>query len=271
MCRVIGNNFGTDDAVISGVRSKIIGNDFSSAILTTAGDGSTYLYGNSRVTLDSGTDPYILDELGNHVLPKANGTGIKVDLETPTFPWFDLIGEIYPKTSGAGTPTLATFRGGQVQTYAWTTNDIGDVIWHIPHDYVPNSDIFIHIHWAHNGTAISGNLVVNYHFTYAKGHGQAIFPAEKNITQTISTPNIATIPRYSHRIDEVQMSAVSPAANQIDSNDIEPDGIILLRMITTTIPTITGGSPNEPYIFFCDIHYQSTGIGTKQKSPDFWT
>jgi hypothetical protein len=26
-----------------------------------------------------------------------------------------------------------------------------------------------------------------------------------------------------------------------------------------------------PFLHYVDIHYQSTGIGTKQKSPPFWT
>jgi hypothetical protein len=106
---------------------------------------------------------------------------------------------------------------------------------------------------------------------YAKGHGQEVFPVEVNRTLTVSTPDIATIPRWGHRTDETQISAASPAASQFDSDLIEPDGLLLVHFDVTTIPTITGGSPNEPAVLTLDLHYQSTGIGTKQKSPDFWT
>jgi hypothetical protein len=39
----------------------------------------------------------------------------------------------------------------------------------------------------------------------------------------------------------------------------------------TTIPTITGGATTNPFIFTGDIHYQSTGLPTVQKRPDFYT
>ena len=29
---------------------------------------------------------------------------------------------------------------------------IDDITFHLPHDYVPNTDIFIHVHWTHAGT-----------------------------------------------------------------------------------------------------------------------
>ena len=215
------------------------------------------------------------DGVGGLQLPKTSGLGIKVDsLGTPTFPWADLIGDITPKTSGAGAPTLAAFRGGNVRAFFYSANDDADCIFHVPHDYVPGSDMFLHLHWAHNGTAISGSLVVNFYVTYAKGHNQSSngeFIAEITVPITVSTPNIATIPQYRHRVDEVQLSAASPTANQLDSDIIEPDALIIIHMNTDTIPTITGGTTNEPAFFTIDLHYQSTGIGTKQKSPDFWT
>jgi hypothetical protein len=88
---------------------------------------------------------------------------------------------------------------------------------------------------------------------------------------SVSTPNIATIPQYRHRVDEIQLSATSPGANQLDSANIEVDGMILIALRSTTIPTITGGSTNAPAFFTCDLHYQSTSIGTKQKAPNFYT
>ncbi|MCK4635847.1 MAG: hypothetical protein KAT32_03210 [Candidatus Moranbacteria bacterium] len=52
---------------------------------------------------------------------------------------------------------------------------------------------------------------------------------------------------------------------------MEPDGLLMVSLKTTTIPTITGSATsNLPYIFTVDIHYQSTGIGTKNKVPDFY-
>ena len=238
-------------------------------ITTRAGKGSALSHTEMDVNF---TD--LRDGVGGLQLPKTSGLGIKVDSTgTPTFPWRDLIGDITPKTSGAGAPTLAAFRGGNVRGFFYSAGDDGDAIFHIPHDYVPGSDMFLHLHWAHNGTAISGNLVVDFYLTYAKGHDQAAFPAEVNRTLTVTIPNpgIATVPQYRHRVDETQITAASPAASQIDSDIIEVDGLILVHFNATTIPTITGGTTNEPAFFTLDIHYQSTGVGTKGKAPDFWT
>ncbi len=236
-------------------------------ITTRAGKGSALTHNELDVNF---TD--LRDGVGGLQLPKTSGLGIKVDSTgTPTFPWADLIGDITPKTSGVGAPALAAFRGGNVRSFFYGAGEDGDCVFHIPHDYVPGSDLYIHLHWGHNGTAISGSLVVNIYVTYAKGHDQAAFAAEINPTITVSTPDIATIPRWQHRVDEIQLSAASPTAAQLDSDIIEADGLILVHFDVTTIPTITGGSPNEPTIFTLDIHYQSTGVGTKQKAPDFWT
>lgn len=236
-------------------------------ITTRAGKGSALSFSEMDANF---TD--LRDGVGGLQIPKTSGLGIKVDSTgTPTFPWRDIIGDIVPKTSGPGAPSLAAFRGGSVRSFFYSAGDDGDCVFHIPHDYVPGSDLFIHAHWAHNGTAISGNFVLDLYVTYAKGHNQANFSAEVNPQISVSTPDIATIPQYRHRVDEVQLSAASPSGTQLDSDDIEADGIIVVHFNATTIPTITGGTTNEPAIFTIDLHYQSTNMGTKQKTPDFWT
>lgn len=204
------------------------------------------------------------------VVDKTNGKGIRVDKSAPTFAWFDLIGTPLPRTTGPGTPTLAAFRGGNARQFCFAAGEDLDADFHIPHDYAPGTDVYLHFHWGHNGTAISGSLVIDTHHTYTKGHNQAIFPAEKTVQLTVSTPDIATIPQYSHRIDEVQLSSNGGSATLIDSALLEPDGLIILHYDVSTIPTITGGSPNKPFLHHVDLHYQTTSVGTKQKEPDFY-
>lgn len=188
--------------------------------------------------------------------------------------WRDLEGPIFPKGAGAGQPTFdELFVGSAYQVPFFQANDIASLCFHMPHDWLLGSDLYLHAHWCHNGTAISGSLVLEYQVSFAKGHNQENFSAPITITQTISTPNIATVPRYRHRIEEFQLSAASPSATQLDSDALEVDGLILVSIKPTTIPTITGGTPNQPAILFVDIHYQSSNIGTcnKSPSPDFYT
>jgi len=186
--------------------------------------------------------------------------------------WRDLEGVIFPKGAGAGQPTLdELFVGSTHQVPFFQANDIASLSFHIPHDLVIGSHLYLHAHWCHNGTAISGSLVLSYDVSYADGHNQENFSTPFTVTQTISTPDIATIPRYRHRIEEFQLSATSPSGTQLDSDLIEPDGLLLISVKPTTIPTITGGTPNQPAILFVDIHYQSTNTGTINKAPNFFT
>ena len=205
------------------------------------------------------------------VLPNAAGIGIKVNEASPAFGWRDMIGILRPDP--VSPPTLAAFRGGMVRDYFYTAGDQMDMNFHIPHDYVPGTDVYVHLHWSHNGTAISGSLVATCTYTYAKGHNQAVFSPEKAVTVTYATVNIATTPAWIHRIDEVAMTTSTPGgtATLMDNALLEPDGIVMMNMRATTIPLITGApSLNEPVIFFADLHYQSTSIGTKGKAPSFY-
>ena len=208
---------------------------------------------------------------GNLTLPKRSSCGLQVDKVNPTFGWRDLLGEVNPRNTGAGRPALSVFRGGNIRDFAFSAGDDIDFSFHIPHDYVLGTDIYFHVHWAHNGTAIAGNIVWDFFTTYAKGHNQADFPAEKNLTLTYATVDIATTPQYRHRIEELVISTSGGSATLLDSDTLEPDGVIMMHLNQTTIPTITGGTPNEPFLLFVDIHYQSTSMATKQKEPDFYT
>ena len=205
----------------------------------------------------------------NLILPKVSGAGIKVDPAAPTFGWRDIIGNVQPKASGAGSPTRAAYAGANLADYSFVANDVVDFVYHIPHDYVPMTDIYWHVHWSHTGTTVSGNVVFNAYYSCAKRDTGEVFPAEKNLTITYATTDVATTPRYSHRVDEVQMSSAVATATQIANADIEVDGLILLTLKLTTLPTIGGGG--KLFVHTCDIHYQSNDAATKNRAPNFYT
>ena len=201
-----------------------------------------------------------------NIFPKASGYGVKVDTTTPTFPWRDKEGILNYASAVPG--SLNIYRN-TIRDYSFSVNDEVDGKFHIPHDYVPGTDIYIHVHWSHIGTVISGNFTGAFKYIYAKGHNQAAFQAEKDIPVTYATVNIATTPRYQHMITEVQLSSAGGSATLLDTALIEIDGILLANWVQTAIPTITG-TITEPFIHFVDLHYQSTGIGTKAKAPNFY-
>jgi hypothetical protein len=205
---------------------------------------------------------------GSLSMPKTSNEGIKVD---NTFGWCDLIGNITPRVGDTDAPTLQNFIGN-VREYAYSSMDSGDTRFHIPHDYVPSSNLFLHVHWGHNGTAISGDFVVTFYLTYAKGHNQTTFHAQKTATLTVSSLNLTSAPQYVHRVDEIQLSTSGGSSSMLDTDLLEVDGLILINYVVDTIPTITGSAHSDtPYVFTIDLHYQSTGLGTKNKSPNFYS
>lgn len=244
---------GTDhqDAPDHSLSHRVFANDNAAPEQTVVVDAS----GNTKIAADL-------------VLPKTSGVGLKVDTSSPDFPWHDIIGWISPKASGAGSPTRRQYAGGNVYEWSFAQGDVCDFTFHLPHDYAPGTDLFIHVHWSHNGTDISGNAVFDFYHQYAKGHNQANFSAEKDVTVTYNTTNISTTPQYRHRVDEVQLTTSGGSATLGDTDLIEPDGLVIGQLKLTTIPSITSGFL---FVHTLDIHYQSTNIGTKNKSYNFYT
>lgn len=210
-------------------------------------------------------------------LPKTSGKGFKVDTSSPTFPWHDLLGAISIRGVGATDPSYNVYRGG-IRGYHFDVNEEVFIEFHIPHDYLPGSDLHIHFHHSLNGkttagvsagTVTGGTVTWGAEVTYAKGHNQDAFIAP--VTTTVaSTTQSSTL--YQHYITEVQLSAASPSAAQLDSDNIEVDGLVLVRAyLSANDITVSSGSVPAPFLHFVDIHYQSTGIGTKAKAPGFYT
>ena len=226
-----------------------------------AGDGTDEFTGTTSLTI---TAPSL-------VLDNASGSGFKVDMDTPVYPWRDLEGLIYPDPANpAAAPTVALFRTG-LYAYSYTDGDQCHFSFHMPHDWAPGTDLFLHVHWAHNATGVAANtLTWAFVMSFAKGFAQEVFSVPITPSITYAMVNLTTTPQYQHKITEIQLSAASPTAAQFDTDNLEVDGMFIGTM-TMGVPagSFSGGTPDEAiYIFTIDLHYQSTGIGTKQKSPN---
>lgn len=202
---------------------------------------------------------------GEMALPKTSGVGIKVDCAAPTFPWRDLFPTAFSGAAGIA-PSLAAVRG-TVRAWQYTVNDELQFIFHVPHDYVPGTDLHVHVHWCHASAAVtSGGVTWSCTTSLAKGFNQAAFPAEKTvtITQTASTT------QYQHMVAETAITTATGGgtATLHDRALVEPDAIIIMRFWLSG--NTMNGTP-EPFGLSVDLHYQSTNLGTKQKAPDFYT
>jgi len=203
---------------------------------------------------------------GNIVVPKTTNIGIQVDPAAPTFGWADLLG-VVTNGKGASKPTETTYRGGITQFLFGAGDDMG-IEFHIPHDYVPGTDIYFHVHWSHISTLVTGGTITfTAESSYSKGHNQATFsaPVTGTFTGTASTT------QYQHIISEVQFSDPTPAGLELDTDDLEVDGVIIMRLEMTTNSITSSGAVPDPFLHYVDIHYQSTNMPTKQKAPDFYT
>jgi hypothetical protein len=209
-------------------------------------------------------------------LSGTSGTGIKVDLTTPTFGWRDMLGPIEIKTAGATDPVWAAYRG---TIYAYTFDTaVAEAFFtfHIPHDYVPGSDMHIHMHWSQNvvdtgGTAgVPGAVEWKFDITYADGHGTAGGVADPFIAPiTVTVVQQGSTTQYGHMIAEVQISNNGGTGGLLDSAAVQVDGLLLVRAYRTKA-NAADTLNQAPFGHTCDIHYQSHNLATKNKSPNFY-
>jgi hypothetical protein len=88
-------------------------------------------------------------------------------------------------------------------------------------------------------------------------------PITASVTQQGSTT------QYMHNIAEVQIAATSPNANQLDADDIEVDGVILVRCYRDR-GDIADTCNQSVFLHFVDIHYQTDRTATINKAPNFY-
>ena len=232
-------------------------------IITRAGKGSELSHAELDANFTDLRDGVAL------MVPKTSGTGIKVDsLGTPTFPWHDLVSTLHTDASTPATlPVFTTFRDG-IKCRQFDVNDEAFIEFHMPHDYVPGSEMFIHAHWSHTATTVTGGSVSwTFELSYAKGHDQGSFSATKLIT---ATQNASTA-QYRHMIAETSMTAATESATAFDVATMETDAVLMCKVyLSANNMTVSGGGVPAPFLHFVDVHYQSTNVGTKNRSPNFW-
>lgn len=179
------------------------------------------------------------------------------------FGWQDILGYVQPRPSGGTVPTFQQIDTGLA--FFGLKFDVGDETWityHLPHDYIPNTDIYIHAHWIANPNGSNRTQPVKWEFSwaYASGYDVAQFNLTTPTIVTATTTPVATA--YRHYISEVSLGAGSGVG-------MEVDGLIFMRVRRVT----NGGTDNGGgiYLLLADCHYRSHGLPTKNRNPDFYT
>ena len=176
--------------------------------------------------------------------------------DSDDFGWRDITGEVVTRGVGATDPSWQQIGSGPFFAYQFALNDVCWMVYHIPHDIVPNSVIHFHVHWIADGTN-EQPVKWQWDYTYARGFNQEAFDATGDqITAQQAPPGTA----YQHMVTET-------AGVKINTLN-EPDGLIYVKITRLT----NGATDNTDAIFLltADVHYQSTGMATYGKAPDFY-
>jgi len=202
------------------------------------------------------------------MVPKEAGNGVKVDsLGTPSYAWHDLVSTMHTDPDSPLCPEFTIFRG-TTKSRQFAEGDEAFIEFHIPHDYVPGTDMLVHAHWSTNNEFLTGGTVTfGFEMTYAKGHNQQAYGAPI----IVSVVDAAHTEQYRHQIAEVQFTAAVAAANAFAVSEMEIDGVIMCRFYVDSIDlTVSSGLASAPFINFVDVHYQSSNVGTKNRAPGFY-
>ena len=234
------------------------------AIVTRTSKGSELSYAEMDNNLDE-----LRDGVGAAV-PATSGSGIQVGpVGGRQYAWHDMHARMEIDEDDVNKPANVIYRGGIKQRQYIESLSSSNCNIHIPHDYVPGTDLFIHVHWSHIGTLVTGGTTTwAFETIYAKGHDQAAFSAP--VTTTVQQG--ANTAQYQHMVAETALSVTGGSANQLNTTDIEPDGVVIARLyLDSNDITVSSGLKPDPFVHFVDLHYQSTNVGTINKAPSFWS
>ena len=212
------------------------------------------------------------------IFDKASGNGIKVDTASPTWSWRDVTGRLQTRGVGVSDPDWTLYRS-PVYQYKFSDGHEHEawLEFHIPHDYVPGTDLYIHVHWSQivvdTGGAAGVPGVVEWAFdvSYADGHGTA-----GGVADPFAAPKIVSVTQqgsttqYGHMVAEVAFTNAGGDATHFDRATILPDGVVLVRVHRDSTH-VNDTLNQEPFLHYVDLHYQSSNIGTKAKVPNFYT
>ena len=196
------------------------------------------------------------------VISHEKGDGIYLNIGDPRYGWHDMLSYITVDTGAAtGKPTFTSLVGN-IKKYQFKVGDECFHMFHVLHDYAPGTDWYIHAHWTQNQPVTSGSVTWQFEASYAKGYSQAQFTSPAKV---LTVTQIASTTPLTHQIAETQLTNPGGTGGLGNSNNLETDGIMMVR--TTLLNNTTGV---DPFLLFVDVHYQSTGIPTKNKNFNFW-
>lgn len=230
------------------------------AIITRAGKGSPLSHNEMDTNftdLRDGVDAKVV----------AQG-GVKVDSQgTPVYGWLDLQGQLTVAASGPTAPSYGAWIDG-IDQLQFDVNDEINVAYTFPHDYMPNTDIFVYVSWSHNSALVTGGSVTwVFRRTYSKSYGQSAFATPKDLTFTQNASSVQ------YRLMESEQQGFTPggSATMFDTAQLEPGGMVIGRLyLAANNITVSAGQVPQPFVHRIGVHYRSRAVGTKNRQVPLW-
>ena len=175
----------------------------------------------------------------------------------PATGWRDILGTPTYRTTGPNQPSFNQMASTVFWAYHFAVNDETFIAYHIPHDYVPSTDIHFHVHWIPSGTD-TNDVKWQFEYMYAKSHDQAAYAPTGGLSITATETSIGGT-QWQHYTTE---------SAGVNLSITEPDGIIY-----TNITRITNGATDNTdsiFVLNMDVHYQSNNRATPNKEPSFY-
>lgn len=234
------------------------------AIIKRTEKGSPLTYNE----LDNNFDE--LDKIPNgKVFPSINNVGIKLSGSTEGFGWHTIASNLSTIQGDANAAEFLPYIGNN-RAFKFDEQDVAFSNFLIPHDYVDGSKIFAQVHWSHSSTVVTGGTVAwDIEIVYAKGYSQQAFESPV----FVSLQDDVNSTQYNHEIAEGPISIDGGQVGVLlDNNDLEIGGVVQcrLKLVSNNLDTSDGSTPNI-YVHFFNLHYQSTGLPTLNKVPNFYT
>lgn len=207
-------------------------------------------------------------------LPKDSGYGVKLgDFRgEESFPWQDITAPIEIRGVAATDPSWARIGSTSFWAYKFAIADYVWQVFHVPHDIVPGSDIHFHVHWlpaTQTSPLDTGFVTWEFEYAYAKGFNQGAFDfahassPQVNSGTVYATDQLPSV-QYQHMVSETAAVSIPGMT--------EPDGLIYTRLGRVNNQTSPlNNATQDIFVLTADIHYQSTGVGTKGKAPNFYS
>jgi hypothetical protein len=172
--------------------------------------------------------------------------------------WADLVGVDRIRTPSANDPTDAALVGGiRGHQFSNTTMNEKWFDYHVPHDWVPGTAMYPHVHTVCNGTQ-TGVARWGFEYIVCKCGGVYSSPVTVYVETTFDG---TALKEYISEVSD---------ANAIAASLLEVDGLIKMRVFrdaTHANDTMTG----NVFLSTADCHYQSTGrVGTLHRTPNFY-